>query len=153
MRAGQKVKARAAANKGRIGAGGGNAVPATSAREVRCLRGVMCLRKGGGCRVSCAPAGRLGPPVLDASTKVSLSLTHTPPPKYQRQQQSQTKQRARVEEEFAELLAEYGDEEIGELEDPAEADAPTKGQLEVGGRVLSPWLAGFPCMHPPTYLL
>lgn len=44
-------------------------------------------------------------------------------------------QRRQVEEEFAELLAEYGEEEIGELEDPAEEDAPTKGQLEVCGGV------------------
>lgn len=36
-----------------------------------------------------------------------------------------------MEEDFAELLAEYGDEDIGELEDPGEEDAPTKGQLEV----------------------
>lgn len=42
-----------------------------------------------------------------------------------------TRQRARLEEEFDELLAEYGDEEIGELEDPAEENAETQGQLQV----------------------
>ena len=36
-----------------------------------------------------------------------------------------------MEEDFALLLAEYGEAEIGELEDPEEEGAATKGQLEV----------------------
>ena len=43
------------------------------------------------------------------------------------------KERARVEEDFEDLLAEYSEDEIGELEDPEEEGANTRGVVEVGG--------------------
>ncbi len=43
------------------------------------------------------------------------------------------KDRAWVDEDFEDLLGEYSEDEIGELEDPAEEDAVTRGVVEVDG--------------------
>ena len=40
-------------------------------------------------------------------------------------------QRAKVEADFDDLLAEYSDDEIGELEDPADETAATRGHVGI----------------------
>jgi hypothetical protein len=40
-------------------------------------------------------------------------------------------QQYKTEKDFAELLADYDDDEIGELDEPAEEGAETRGEMDV----------------------